>query len=117
MPFLTDLDMRHLYKDKYVLLSELKYQVQKSSTTVSVPKGFKTDLASIPRILRSLVTGQDGTQKAAVLHDYLYATKKGKRGWADKIFLDAMQECGVNWLRRRIYWAGVRVGGWVAWND
>lgn len=67
-----------------------------SGLTVTVPKGFVTDLASVPRWLWWLFAPHDPQYAAAaVLHDYL-------RSWADfdpvtahAIFLDALLILGV----------------------
>lgn len=92
---------------------------------VTIPRGFVTDFASMPL---GIVFKSPGGKwdKPAIVHDVLY-----KRGWidyekarkrltrkeCDQIFLEAMEVAGVNWLARRIIYAGVRVGGWKAWNE
>lgn len=35
---------------------------------------------------------------------------------ADKIFLDAMEEIGVNWLTRKTIYRAVRLGGWKGYK-
>lgn len=94
---------------------------------VSIPKGFVTDFASIPRGLWNIFPPAAGKHsKAAVVHDCMYKTghisvdgrddpRPITRGEADDIFLEAMEVAGVNWFARRIIYAGVRVGGWKAW--
>ena len=80
--------------------------------TIEVPKGFKTDFASIPRIFRVLIEPTGKHSLAAVLHDYLY-TKGSQMGIsrkrADKIFYDAMRNCFVNIITANIMWFCVRV--------
>lgn len=85
---------------------------------IYIPKGFKTDLASIPGILQWIPGfSVNGPHRiAAVLHDYLYTVQGLSRAECDKIFLEAMIACNVNKVLRNSIYAGVRVGGWVAWN-
>jgi hypothetical protein len=84
--------------------------------TFEVPKDFRTDFASVPRIFWNIIPPTGGYTKAAVLHDYLYYTKMVSRKDADGIFRRIMHEYGVGGLKRRtMYWA-VRAFGWLAWK-
>lgn len=113
MPYLDDLVVRVEGK-RYTLTRHFRYQTRNGKVTV--PAGFKTDFASVPRVFRFIVTGHDLTRKAAVIHDYLYQSGLGRRKTADKIFLMAMDESGVPaWKRYAMYYA-VRVGGWISWG-
>ena len=90
--------------------------------TFVVPVGFKTDYASIPRLLWNVLSPVGRYDAAAVLHDYLYRTGKlhGQpisRADADAIFNEAMTVLKVDMLQRWVIYAGVRVGGWVVWNN
>ena len=85
---------------------------------IVVKKGFDFDGASIPRSLWSIIgspmTG--GYQRAACLHDALYASEALNRAECDKLFLDAMKSDGVSYVKRNaMYWA-VRSAGWMTWN-
>jgi len=90
-----------------------------SGWTITVPEGFETDGASIPRLLWILWPPFGGDyDQAAVLHDYLYRTafKCMERVVADAIFIEAMQVCGTGpWTRWPIF-LGVRAGGWVTYR-
>ncbi|MHA1809343.1 MAG: DUF1353 domain-containing protein [Candidatus Heimdallarchaeaceae archaeon] len=83
----------------------------------TVPSGFKTDLASIPRIFWSLIGHPAGEYSAAaVLHDWLYSVQIESREKSDKLLLEGMEVLEVKKYKRYlIYWA-VRIGGWKAWN-
>lgn len=105
---------------KWVLLQDLIWV--SGTSVIRVPKGFATDLASIPRPFRLFITVNGKHRESAVLHDWLY-NKKGKlpfetysRAEADRLFLSAMKSQGVNWLTRSAMYAGVRLGGWVYWR-
>lgn len=87
---------------------------------ITVPVGFNTDLASIPKLLRSIIDVNGNHRESAALHDYLYATH-GLAGLftrkdCDKIFNEAMATQGIPARRRFIMYAGIRVGGWWGWR-
>jgi hypothetical protein len=83
---------------------------------VIVPRGFVTDLASVPSYFWWLVqpTGRHG--HAAILHDWLYWEQKGTRDLADRVFDVAMGELGVAAALRTTMWAAVRVYGGTYWS-
>ena len=85
---------------------------------IHVPKGFQTDLASIPWCVQPLFhflrVGR--YDRAAVIHDWLYATQRHPRHICDQVLLEAMLADGVSALVAYQIWAGVRIGGWVAWR-
>ncbi len=83
--------------------------------TVTVPKGFLTDLASVPRLPGMYLFFGGRARKPAVIHDWLYSTHRGEREVADAVFFRAMAN-GENWFTRSMMWLGVRVGGWAVWN-
>lgn len=75
-----------------------------------VPKGFQTDLASVPRAVRSLVSKVDGIE-ASVVHDYLYHTRMVSRDEADRVFLDLLADAVPAWKRWSMFWAVRAFGG------
>lgn len=82
-----------------------------SEDVITVPAGFITDFASIPRFLWAIYPPTGRWGKAAVVHDYLYRTGVRPRLECDAIFLEAMTVLGVPYARRMaMYWA-VRLGG------
>lgn len=83
---------------------------------ITVPIGFYTDFASVPRIgiIYSLLG--DTAHEPAVAHDWLYYSALTTKEIADKVLLEAMGVIGIPaWRKYPIYW-GVRLGGWYAWN-
>ncbi|AEG94421.1 DUF1353 domain-containing protein [Ramlibacter tataouinensis] len=84
--------------------------------TVVVPTGFLTDFASVPRIpFAYLLLGGKGSA-AAVVHDWLYSTRKTSRARADAIFHEAIKAMGHSQGTAWWMWLGVRVGGWLPWG-
>ena len=89
------------------------FTTAKGSFQLTIPAGFITDGASIPRLLWPLFSPTGKHMRAAVLHDYLYAQGASKltRKAADQAFYDAMRASGVTPIRAKLmYWA-VRVFG------
>ena len=96
-----------------------------SGETVNVASGFETDFASVPRLFWTLLPACGPHNRAAVVHDWLYArrrietadggTRKPDRSECDWIFLEALQDCGISWLRRNLMYVAVRspAGAWV----
>lgn len=83
---------------------------------ITVPAGFKTDLASIPRVLWNVLPPIGAYDAAAVVHDYLYQHNGVSRREADAVLLEAMRILGVRVTQRWAIYAGVRAGGWFVWN-
>lgn len=99
--------------DKYWLVEE-DYYYQCSLGTIVVPKGFKTDYASIPRLFRNIINSYGKHGRAAVVHDWLYSKEcyiNCTRKQADVIFLEIMEECNVDKLKRQLMYRMVRLFG------
>ena len=96
-----------------------RFRYTRKSGTIVVPKGFITDLTSIPRPLWNILPPWDDYGPAAIIHDWIYWKQPPKwtRARADKLMLEAMGKLGVGWWKRWTIYAGIRVGGWVAWNE
>ncbi len=101
---------------------------------ISVKKGFKTDLASVPRLMWNLIAPWD-IARAAIIHDYLYKSirlyrlgQKRKtipfedpikinsaKKAADKVFLMGMLDAEPEvskWKIYSAYWAVCIFGKW-----
>ena len=83
----------------------------------TIPEGFVTDFASVPRCLWSIIPPMGRYGKAALLHDYLYAVKTTSRAEADRIFLKAMFMMGTAKWKAYLMYAAVRLFGWVRWGS
>lgn len=102
--------------DEWILDEPLVY-VTEAGGRLTVPQGFVTDLASIPRLLYTVIPVNGKHRSAAILHDWLYETQRLSREACDALFLEAMGASGVRWSLRWAMYMGVRVGGWVSWNS
>lgn len=96
-----------------------------SGARMEVPAGYITDFASIPAPVRGVFPPFGRHAKAAVLHDWLYLIgEPGQKPFADRVFLDAMEELGVSWARRNAMYKAVQIGGgggyrreWRSWRE
>lgn len=94
-----------------------RYRSDLAGRMFTVPIGFFTDFASVPRIGIIYAMLGDCAHQPAVVHDWLYYSALVTRELADKVLLEAMGVIGLPWWRRWPIYAGVRAGGWYAWND
>ena len=119
--FKTELRYEKTDKRKHKLLEPLLYVTKffpvhvktGNDFLITIPRGFVTDGASIPRLVWTFVGGPFSGKyvKPAVAHDYLYAVHLYSRYKADLIFLEAMKSCGVSLIKRELMFLAVRVGG------
>jgi hypothetical protein len=84
---------------------------------VTVPSGFVTDFASIPRVFWSALRPDGDYAYAAIIHDYLYWTQPVPRETADDILRFAMQDLSVDSATVTVIYRGVRLGGGRAWDE
>ena len=78
---------------------------------ITVPAGFVTDLASIPRLPLIYLLLNGIADEPGVVHDYLYSTGKVSRAMADQVLREACILTGVPAWKANLIYAGVRVGG------
>jgi len=122
----------------WALHDPLSYRPSNDTYVITAARGCVTDLASIPRPFWILLPPDGPWVKAAIIHDYLYATRgtgqlpRGvpgskqpvgitrarpySRAEADWILRDGLKNRGVDFVRRNLIWAAVRIGGWRGWN-
>jgi hypothetical protein len=105
-----DTQFRVLEPFKYVDPAGNEYDVPASDPA---DPNDVTDLASVPWILRWLVASYGQHTTAALLHDRLVrpGITCSERVEADTVFFRALEESGNNWMRHRLMWAAVAVGG------
>lgn len=114
----------------WALTEPLAYWPSNGREPIIVPRGFVTDLASIPRPLWSWLPPDGPWAKAAVIHDFLYFTqgygvwkchdttlrRRYTREEADWILRDAQRDRNVGVVSRNLVWLGVRSGGQAGWD-
>lgn len=98
------------------LLTPLTYHVghADSDEVITVPKGYETDFASVPRMFWGLIPPLGAYARPAIIHDYLYdagGLRRYTRKQCDEIFKEAMDVVGVPAWKRNLMFAAVRIGG------
>ena len=109
---LTKILVKDLMNGKFELFSDYVYKTK--DYLIEVPKGFVTDYASIPKLLRIIVLPYGKHSGASVIHDWLYSSNCNleiSREKADKIFLEVLKEEKVNLFLRRLMYIAVRKFG------
>jgi hypothetical protein len=101
---------------QWILARPLMYASDVAGRTFIVPRGFRTDLASVPRLpIIFWLTGASSNE-AACIHDFLYSTHEVDRATADAVLREASAVTGVPaWRRWLMYW-GVRIWGGSHWK-
>ena len=90
------------------------YQVVGDHTYVTsygcftIPDGFISDLASIPRLFWGLLPRDGKYLEAALIHDYLYKTHNAPKKIADLIFLNEMARLNVRKTKRLAIYTAVK---------
>lgn len=108
-PFPYPLIVKFIDGRLWELMNLFEYH-RKNGEIIQVLKGFKFDFASIPSLFWSLVgspTGKYGA--AALIHDWLCINATWNRAKTDKIFLEAMRDSDVSYLKRMTLYLAVRI--------
>jgi hypothetical protein len=115
----------------YALVVPLIYFCSMLGGYIVIPRGFVTDLASIPQAVQSILPKLGKWNMAAVLHDLIYKfngavplfTREGHafdgsidRAMADSILREAMEATGVDPVHRTLIYENVSKFGTGAWN-
>lgn len=101
--------------NKWKTLEEISINVH--DIEIVVPKGFRTDFASVPRCLWSIFPPYGKHTVAAIVHDFLYATHLTTREKADLIFLELMKVYNVNPVKRKLMYLAVKYFGEPAYKQ
>lgn len=104
--------------DEWVLIDPL-IALRSNGTKVDkiiAPRGFITDLASIPQPFRGVFNVNGLLRAPAVIHDWLYCSQRYSRAEADAIFLEAMEARGISWVTRYAAYSAVRSFGWIYYS-
>ena len=111
--------IRPLAGTDYVLAEDYYFPAMVGgwNVVVHVMPGFRTDGASIPRLLWFIFGSpyDPDIMADAIAHDAMYRGRIVPRKAADDTFRDMMEKSGIKrWKSRRI-WLGVRLFGWITW--
>jgi Protein of unknown function (DUF1353) len=115
----------------WILTSKCSYKTD-DGWTITAPKGYETDLASIPRFLWAIISSFELSLSAPLFHDLLYRCggdlpdgqltpvkvpkHKFKRKDADNIFKELMKKEGVSKLKYLSAYQAVRTFAAPSWK-
>ena len=88
---------------------------------ITVPTGFLTDGASVPRVFWNIFDPFGPFFPAGIIHDFLYSRASDHhfdcdRATADRLFKEAMFNSGIGWVTRETIYRAVRIGGWRSYK-
>lgn len=118
--FRNELKAELIKDDKVWKLTEmLLYYSKVIDSCIFVPKGFETDLASVPRLPGVYTFWGGRAHREGVLHDFLFrkdSTPLVSFMTANKVFLEAMESRGKrSTVRYPMYW-GVCLGAYPCYH-
>jgi len=116
--FISDLHISLAGNYVWILDSPLIYSSEIAGI-ISVPAGFQTDLASVPRLPFIYSMWGSRAHREAVIHDYLYrigCIPDVPYSTANDVFFEAMgSRCVSPWIAWPMYFA-VCFAGWTAFK-
>lgn len=95
----------------------IRFRLDGQERRISVPAGMLTDLASVPRLARTIVDRVGPHLEAAIVHDFLYiawqdlagrGARDDDRRFADELFLALMKAAEVKPFKRFIIYRAVK---------
>ena len=118
-------------RPEWELLDEVRHADPVLGCTLIAPKGYKFDLASVPRPLWAVIAPFELSTLAPLFHDLIYEFKgrmpapayinpypfrRFVQKDADDLFLRLMVAEGVSRWQRNAAYVAVRSFGWTYWN-
>jgi hypothetical protein len=102
-------------EDFYILTSRFSY-ITNLGDIIIVPKGFKTNFASIPPVLGFYCSSDHWTiRPGSVIHDYLYSAESAHLGFtrkqADSVLLESMLGLGMRTTQAFVIYYVLRLCG------
>jgi hypothetical protein len=104
--------------DRWLLVEPVTFVWVRNGLEVreTIPAGFTTDFGSIPFFYRWRFSPTSKGAPAFLAHDYLYYLAEHPRDVCDRVMLDGLDACKVNWWDRHVIYRAVRLGGGGAYG-
>jgi Protein of unknown function (DUF1353) len=105
--------------DQFWILGE-PLVVQIGDERIEIPTGFTTDGASVPDWAQRITRWkpwEDPQRWAGIVHDWLYSQPGVSKRYADDVFRAVLASEGAGWLRRKLMYAAVVIGGGPAYRS
>lgn len=106
---------------RYRLEKELNIQLS-NGDIITIPKGFETDISSVPRIFWAMLAPDGDFAIGAIIHDYLYVNKLYNRQFNDREMLKwskalySTNRISIHNIDNHTRYHVVRLFGWYVWN-
>lgn len=101
-------DMKRRGLDVFKVANDIDVYLN-SSHFITIPEGFESDGASLPKWTRSKWKSWGKYSGPSLLHDYLLLTSKYPKWLIDALFYIALRCCNVPALEAAIFWMSVRI--------
>jgi hypothetical protein len=100
-----------VWLDEALVRVAAPWVVKVDGETFTVPVGFESNLASVPRVPFAFWLFGDKARLAALFHDAGYTFSWKPRAWMDEAFSAVAKATKVAGWRAGLMWAAVRVAG------
>lgn len=115
-----EIDVRSLYTDKkkpwrFVLLKSVTV-VLSNGDYITIPRGYVTDFASVPRGLRGIVSTVGNHKLAVLIHDWLYDKRLYTRKFADEEMARWLKDIGCSDAKTYAMYYAVVIRGQKWWD-
>jgi hypothetical protein len=110
----------HKYDWEYTEPWECTLLTDEGRIRLTVLKGYRTDLASVPQALKGLIdngSGDFGVMIACQVHDILYSTNYLSKPLSDELFYLILRAHGMGWFKAQAYYKAVKWFGDSAYYD
>lgn len=115
----------------WILLEDCRYAAS-DGWSITAKRGFRSDLASIPRLFWVIIAFHDLSLIAPIMHDVIYrcgglvvlphgevepAGRRFERKDADDLFLELMTRSNISYWKRNVAYLAVRAFGQSSWRE
>lgn len=115
----------------WILVDDCCY-VALDGSVLTAKRGFRSDLASIPRLLWAIIASFELSLIAPIMHDVLYrcggelvlphgevvpSGRRFERKEADDLFLELMTRAKIAYWKRNVAYLAVRAFGQSSWQE
>jgi hypothetical protein len=119
-PLEQRLELSRFVEPMWFLLKPIRWRPKpeqaKDFPVVTAPRGFVTDLTSIPRVFWTLLPRDGIYTYPAIIHDYLYWTQNHPREIADMIIKLGMEDLKINAVTTGAVYQALNIFGGTAWS-
>ena len=112
MGFENRLSYKRLNPFKIELIKPFYYRTE-DGILIKVPKGFRSDGLSVPKMFHWFQSPFGFGLEAGIIHDFILETKEIEMSFleADEVFEECLDALGVGWFRRHILKLATDING------